>query len=376
LAKTASKLGGVPLTIKEICALFDVSGKYVRCTEIPTGNVNSTFSVEFIDEGCKYQYVLQKINKNAFKEPHKVMENIVLVTEHIRKKIKGGKEAEEKGVLQAIVSKVDGKPYIIDDYDEYWRCYRFIKNSTTYDSCDSLEMVKEVGRAFGKFQRYLQDFDAESLHTTIPDFHDTIKRYQAFHDAIKLDPRGRVKKVRDIVNELIELQDKACVLQKQLDEGKIPYRVTHNDTKCNNVCFDKDTRKVLAVLDLDTVMPGAIAHDFGDAIRFIANTVIEDDPHIEEVALDLEKYRAFTEGFMFQVKDVLTDAEKESMVFGVIAMTIELSVRFLTDYILGDVYFKIRYPGHNIDRATNQLALAKDMLSKSQAMQNIILEYV
>lgn len=364
------------LTIKEICALFDIGGKYVRCTEISTGNVNSTYSVEFLNGDEKEKYVLQRINKTAFKNPPQVMDNIVRVTEHIRQKIKGGKEAEDAGVLHAFPSKDDGKPYIIDDYDEYWRCYRYIKNSITYDACDSLKMAKDIGWAFGRFQKYLQDFDAESLYTTIPDFHNTIKRYEVLRAAIRLDPRNRVRKVKEQIEAVFALEEKACLLQKYLDNGEIPYRVTHNDTKCNNISFDKDTGKVLAVLDLDTVMPGAIAHDFGDAIRYMANTLLEDDPHVDCVALDLDKYRAFTQGFIGQVKNVLTPMEIETMTLGVLAMTTELAVRFLTDYLLGCQYFRIRYPGHNVDRTNNQIALAKDILGKMDRMQEILLEFI
>ena len=162
------------MTIKEICALFDLGGKYVSCCEIPTGNVNSTYEVEFLNGEIREKYVLQKINKNAFKQPPLVMQNIVRVTEHISCKM--SQEKAEKGVLQAFVAKIDGKPFVVDDYDEYWRCYRFIKNSTTYDVVESLDVVTGVGKAFGKFQTHVQDFDASTLHTTIPYFHDTIKR--------------------------------------------------------------------------------------------------------------------------------------------------------------------------------------------------------
>ncbi len=361
------------MTIREICELFDVRGKFVECKEISTGNVNGTFSVDYINEQEKSQYVIQHINKFAFKNPPEVMQNIVRVTSHIRKKLNDAEE--QKGVLKVYTAKQSGLPYIIDDVGEYWRCYRFIKDSVTYDSCESLEMVKSVGCAFGEFQCALEDFDAKSLFVTIPDFHNTIKRYKDFYSAIQLDSLDRVKNVKCAVDELIKLEEKACLLQKHIDDGKIPLRVTHNDTKCNNVCFDKNTGKVLAVLDLDTVMPGAIAHDFGDGIRFIANTVLEDDPHLEKVGLDLDKYTAFAEGFIGQVKDAITPFELESMNLGVLAMAVELSVRFLTDYILGDKYFKTKYPGHNVDRAVNQLALAKDIDAKWGQIEKILHKY-
>lgn len=364
------------MTIRDICAQFDIGGKYVSCKEISTGNVNCTYCVEFKRDGEQKNYILQRINKNVFKEPEKVMDNIVRVTDHVREKVREEGSSTRTGVLRAFKAKETDNYFIIDDCGEYWRCYRYIKNSITYDTCDNLDIICRAGAAFGKFQNYLKDFDAETLNTTIPYFHDTIKRYQAFHDAINLDPLDRVKKVREEIEDLLSFEQDACLLQQYLNNGEIPCRVTHNDTKCNNVSFDKDTGEALAVLDLDTVMPGAIAHDFGDAIRFIANTLIEDDPDVENVALDLEKYEAFAKGFISEVSDSITLLEKETINLGVFQMTVELAVRFLTDYILGDKYFKVRHPGHNVDRARNQIALAKDVLNKREQMQSILDKYI
>lgn len=364
------------MTIRDICASFDVNGKYVRCEEIGTGNINCTYKVEYVRDGEKKEYIIQRINKNVFKEPEKVMENIVRVTENIRAQVKENGLDTHVFVLRAFRAKESGLPYIIDDCGDYWRCYRFIKNSVTYDTCDDLNIIERAGQAFGKFQNYLNDFDASSLNVTIANFHNTSLRYKAFHKAIEENKCKRVNKVKEEIDKLLEFEEKACLLQKYLDCGEIPLRVTHNDTKCNNVSFDKTTGEALAVLDLDTVMPGAIAHDFGDAIRFVANTVIEDYPDVDEVALDLDKYEAFTKGFIGKVKDVLTEKEKESMNLGVFAMTVELAVRFLTDYLNGDVYFKTKYPGHNVDRARNQIALAQDVLNKKDCINAIIKKYL
>ncbi len=364
------------MTVKEICALFNVGGKYLRCKDIPTGNINSSYKVTFSEDGEIKEYVIQKINKNVFKRPDKVMDNIIRVTHHVRMNVMENGLSTKTNVLRAFLARNDGKPFVIDDKGEYWRCYRFIKNSETYDTPESLDIVERVGSAFGKFQSFLDGFDAQSLYTTIPDFHNTKKRYEALKVAEKEDPFDRVKYVTKELEEIYALEKEATKLQKMLDNGEIPYRVTHNDTKCNNVSFDKDTGEALAVLDLDTVMPGAVAHDFGDAIRFIANTVIEDDPNVEDVALDMDKYRAFTKGFVLEVKENLTENEKKTLNLGALAMTSELAVRFLTDYILGDTYFKTKYPGHNLDRTHNQTALAKDILNKMDQMQNILNEYL
>ena len=364
------------MTIKEICSCFNIDGKYLRCKEISTGNINSTYQVDFRSDNEIKEYIVQRINKSVFKEPEKVMDNIIRVTHHVRMNILKKGLSTKKFVLRAFVSKEDEEPYVIDDQGDYWRCYRFIANSITYDTCDDLLIIERAGRAFGRFQSCLEEFDAKTLFITIPDFHNTKVRYDALHQAIAKDPLGRVNRVRDDINKLLTFENQATELQDYLDKGKIPTRVTHNDTKCNNVSFDKTTGEALAVLDLDTVMPGAIAHDFGDAIRFVANTLIEDDPNVDDVALDLAKYEAFAKGFVGELKDNLTCMEKKTLNLGVFAMTVELAVRFLTDYILGDVYFKTKYPGHNLDRARNQIALSEDIIRKKVKMDTILDKYL
>ncbi len=363
------------MTIRDICAEFDIGGKYVSCTELSTGNINSSYQVKFYRDGKEKNYIIQRINKSVFTEPEKVMDNIIKVTHHIRVNVKEHGLSTRKFVLRVFYSKNSNQPFVIDDVGEYWRCYRFIENSTTYDTVENLEIIERAGAAFGRFQNYLGDFNASELYITIPNFHNTAERYKALHSVIQKDAFGRVKKVKGEIEKLLEFEEKAVKLQNYLDNGQIPLRVTHNDTKCNNVSFDKTTGEALAVLDLDTVMPGAIAHDYGDAIRFIANTCIEDNPDVDSVALDLDKYEAFTKGFVTQVKDNLTDLEKSTLNLGAFSMTVELAVRFLTDYLDGDRYFKTKYPGHNVDRTRNQIALATDIDNKMQLLESIIKKY-
>lgn len=364
------------MTIQEICSLFNIGGNYKSCKELTTGNINCTYSIRYFRDGQEKNYILQRINKNVFKEPEKVMENIVRVTDYVRTNILEKGLSTKKFVLRVFLSKTDGRPFVIDNNGDYWRCYRFIENSETYDSTDDLLVIERVGTAFGRFQNCLDGFDAQTLHESIPDFHNTKKRYDVFIDAVKRNEYNRLKYVQEEVNALMEMKERACLLQEYLETGKIPLRVTHNDTKCNNVSFDKTTKEALAVLDLDTVMSGAIAYDFGDAIRFIANTLIEDDPDVENVRLNLSKYEAFTKGFVLEVKDKLEELEKKTLNLGVFVMTVELAVRFLTDYLTGDKYFKTKYPGHNVDRARNQLALAKDVLNKEKELDEIINKYL
>ena len=364
------------MTIHDICESFDIGGRYVSCTELSTGNINSTYHVKYVRDGENKDYIVQKINKNVFTNPEELMRSIVLVTDYVRQNVIKKGLSTKRFVLRAFLAKKDRKPFFIDENGDYWRVYRYIKNSITYDTVDDLTIIQRVGEAFGRFQDCLEGFDTSKLYISIPDFHNTPARYVAFEKAVKEDVCGRVKKVESQIEKLLGFKQKACLIQEYLDCGKIPMRVTHNDTKCNNVSFDMDTNQPLAVLDLDTVMPGAIAYDFGDAIRFIANTVIEDCPNLDDVAIDVDKYNAFAKGFLGQVSQNLQEFEKKTLNLGVFTMTVELAVRFLTDYINGDKYFKTRYPGHNLDRANNQIALAQDVLKKWDVLEEILQKYI
>ena len=364
------------MTIQEICACFDIGGKYVRCSELSTGIINNTYHVEYDRDGERKDYIIQKINVNVFSNPEKLMENIIRVTGYVHENVVKKGLSTRRFVLRVFLTREEHKPYYVDENGEYWRCYRYISNSTTYDSSEDLSIIERVGRAFGMFHDCLEGFPADDLYISIPNFHNTPKRYEDFYASVNKDDYSRARNVKKEIEELKGFEEKASLLQHYLDNKKIPLRVTHNDTKSNNVAFDKDTKEALAVLDLDTVMPGAVAYDFGDAIRFIANSVLEDDVDIDSVSLDLEKYEAFTKGFISELKDSLTDLEIKTMNLGVFTMTVELAVRFLTDYLNGDKYFKTKYPGHNLDRARNQIALAKDVLIKSKQMQAILEKYV
>ncbi len=364
------------MTIQEICAKFEIGGKYIDCNELTTGNINSTYHVRYIRDGEDKHYIVQCINTSVFKSPTKLMNNILIVTDYIRGNIIKKQLSTRRFVLRVFLTKNGAKPYFKDDLGRYWRVYRYISDSITYDATEDLSIIENTGKAFGRFQNCLDGFDTTNLYTVIPNFHNTPVRFKEFKKQIKKDCCKRVKSVREEIEKLLAFEERASKLQGYLDSEKIPSRVTHNDTKCNNVTFDKNTGEALAVLDLDTVMPGAVAYDFGDAIRFIANTRLEDDPYIDKVELSLEKYRAFAKGFLGEVKSSLTPFELETLNLGVFTMTVELAVRFLTDYIQGDTYFKTRYPGHNLDRARNQLKLAEDILLKSDSMQEILNEYI
>lgn len=360
--------------IEDICRQFGLEGDFKYFETLKNGHINSSYKVYFYRDGEMKDYCLQRINSYVFKNPVEVMENISTVTEYIREKIKATGVTAKRHVLHFQLS-LNGKYYYVGPYGGFWRCSRFIGNSVTYNQTDNPVVIEEAGKAFGDFQLRLADFPVKKLFITIPHFHNTIMRYDAFSEAVENDTAKRAKFVKKEIEEYLALKDIATEMYKMQRRGELPLKVTHNDTKCNNVLFDKTTGEYLCVIDLDTVMPGLVGFDFGDAIRFIANTACEDERNLSLVGLDLKKYEAFTKGFIGKLKDVLSDNEKNTLYLGAITMTLECGLRFLTDYLNGDVYFKTDYAEHNLDRSRCQLALAKDMLNKQEEMKSIIAKY-
>ncbi len=350
--------------IQEICGSFKIPGKYVSYEEVTVGNINKTYKASFADEyGNVKSYILQKINTYVFKNPAQVMENIERITDHIDKK-------KPDGSFLHFFHASNGKAYV-NDKTGYWRICRYIPSASCNASGD-LDLVRSSGEAFGEFQMLLSDFDASTLFETIPDFHNTIKRYETLEKDVKDDPCGRVKEVKRELDWLLSVKDKACKMTEMKNAGLLPLRVTHNDTKINNVLFDKDTKKALTVIDLDTVMPGLVGHDFGDAIRFAANYVAEDSKEYEKAGVNLNVFEAFAKGFISKTAHTLTENELSTLALGCFVLACEQAVRFVDDYITGDKYFKTLYPEHNLDRTRSQAALAKDMLDKMDIMNSIV----
>lgn len=361
--------------IRSICRQFNIDGKLVWVDPILYGHINSTYEAKF-DCGDHYRkYIVQRINKEVFKKPEYVMENIFNVTRYIiNNAIARGDEA--KTIALHFKRTTDDKQFYIDEDGQYWRCYRYIDRSVTYQSTNNLKILEETGKAFGHFQNELKDFDASILHETIRDFHNTLKRYEQLEQAIKDDLALRAEYVQKEIKEYLDLKDKALQMHYMVERNELPLRVTHNDTKCNNVLFDELTDDYLTVIDLDTVMPGLVAYDFGDAIRFAANSAVEDEADMANVRLDLRKFEAFTKGFLSEVKDSLTSKEQETLVLGAITMTIECGTRFLADYLNGDTYFRVDKINQNLNRARCQLKLAQDMIEKEEKMNSIVRKYL
>lgn len=363
------------LNMEAIVAHFAIPAHYVDHQTIRSGLINRTYLVTMQDDnGNTLKYIFQRINTNVFCEPYHVMENIIRVTEHIKKHMLEQDGTYARRVLSFAVSK-EGTPYYESAEHGFWRAYEYIDNSTAYNIAPSGDHFFEAGQTFGNFQLYLMDYDATTLHETIPNFHNTVSRVKALHDAIDADVMGRLKDVRAEVDFLLARESEAGIIVEALENGEIPYRVTHNDTKINNVLFDNDTDKAICVIDLDTVMPGSSLYDFGDAIRSGACATAEDEPDLSKVEMNLEKYRLFTKGFIKGTHSLLTPKEIELMPIGAKLMTYEVAVRFLTDYLNGDVYFHTDYTGQNLLRARTQIKLVSDIESKMDAMQGFASQY-
>ncbi len=355
--------------IKHIIKQFNFEGKYVTAEELTAGNINATYRLEYEQEdGSTKYYVLQKINTVAFKNPVELMANIQLVVNHITAAMARKKIDCERRILEFIPTKQGGYLYC-DANGGYWRADVFVADATGYNSIEDPKYFYEAGRGFGEFQRYLFDFPAEKLAQTIPDFHHTTKRFYAFVAAVAEDKAGRVAALEKEIDFVFDRRKMMNKIIELTESGILPQRVTHNDTKLNNVLIDNKTGKALCVIDLDTVMPGSILYDYGDAIRYGACTAAEDEPDISKIGVDMELFRAFTDGFVSEIAGTITPEELHHLPLGVLVMTCELAVRFLTDYINGDEYFKVKYPEHNIVRARAQMKLLEEFEVHYDEMQ-------
>ena len=350
--------------LQEICRVFRLPDTLSGAEEIRQGIINQTYKVTVRrEDGSEKPYMIQKINTRVFVNPVQVMENIDRVTEHLRQKMPG------KTSLHFHHTE-DRKNYV-EDEDGFWRLFNFIP-SKTYDECKDLEVIRNAGRAFGEFQQLLSDFEVESLNETISHFHDTQRRYEQLDDAARLDVRGRLQEVVPELRWLNSARKKACTLSDMRRAGTLPLRVTHNDTKINNVLFAPEGPEAIVVIDLDTVMPGLVGHDFGDAIRFAGNTRPEDWKNTADVGVNLLVFQEFAKGFLSETAGTLTQNEIDTLALSCFVMTTECAVRFLEDYLSGDTYFKIAYPGQNLVRARCQIALAQDMERHMEQMDAII----
>lgn len=360
--------------IQEALDAFLEHKESVSYEKYGNGHINDTFLVKVETSEKKQKYILQRMNHEIFTEPEKLIENVVRVTGFLKQQIQKNGGDEERETLNLVKTK-EGSPYFVDSIGCYWRMYLFIENATSFEQVEKPEDFYQSAVAFGNFQNLLMEFDAKQLHETIPNFHNTPIRYQTFLKAVEEDVCHRADSVRKEIDFYIRHKEDMELCASELEQGLLPLRVTHNDTKLNNVMIDHATGNGLCVIDLDTVMPGLAIYDFGDSIRFGANTATEDEKDLAKVSLDLELFETYVKGYLEGCKGSLTEHEIELMPFGAKTMTLECGMRFLTDYLQGDQYFRIHREHHNLDRCRTQIALVEDMEKKWKDMQEIVKKY-
>ncbi len=354
--------------MKKEANLYNIMEQFAIGSKIePYGNghINGTYSVEVP------RLLLQRINTDVFRNPDELMENIETVTEFLREKIVAAGGDPERETLR-IIKTVDGRNYYRDEENQVYRMYRFVENTKIIDSEKSYDNIFHAGKGFGRFQKMLSDFPVDKLHETIPNFHHTPKRVEALQTAIEEDRAGRAKNIEAEIAFALEHAKIADVVVSKMETGEVPVRVTHNDTKIDNILFDRETGEAVCVIDLDTVMPGSMLYDFGDALRMGASTGAEDETDLYKVRFDKEAFRAFARGYLEELGDDLTEAEFELLPISAALLTYECGIRFLTDYLNGDTYFKIHRENHNLDRARNQFKLVSEILQMQADLKAII----
>lgn len=358
--------------IFSVASLFLLDSIPAEVEECTVGHINSTYFVT-CENGEKY--VLQNINTGIFKNPDGLMDNVVGVTEHIRKKLAEEGGDTERGTLNFCRAH-NGKYFVFDDDGRCWRMYRFIDRVLNLQTAGSGEIFARVGRAFGHFQMQLADYDASVLCETIPNFHNTVSRYLDFEKAVSDDAAGRAGNVEKEIAFVREHKGLCSYIIDRISSGVLPLRVTHNDTKLNNILIDEESGQPLCVIDLDTIMPGSVLYDFGDAIRFGASSAAEDETDLEKVYMRTEMFDAFASGFIAGLDGSLSEEEILDLPMGAVIITLETGIRFLTDYLNGDTYFRTGYPEHNLDRARNQFKLVSYMEENLSVMNGIVRKYL
>ena len=341
----------------EVAAKFCLQGEVTEICPYGEGHINLTLLVTTTEK----RYILQKMNTRVFPDPDKLMANICGVTEHLR--------ARGIETLNVVPTK-DGKPFLKET--ECYRVYDFIENTVTYQTASDINVFRNSGKAFGEFQNYLAEFDASKLTETIKRFHDTPNRFENFKAALEADAFDRAKDCKEEIEFILSHENTYGIAMAGLKDGTLPLRVTHNDTKLNNILMDEKTGEARAVIDLDTIMPGSMLFDFGDSIRLGASTAAEDEKDLSKVHFDINLFKAYAEGYCGAVKDSITNREAELLPYGSYLMTIECGMRFLTDYLAGDTYFATKYEGHNLVRCRTQIRLASEMEAQFEEMKKII----
>lgn len=355
--------------IKDIISNFRVYGSFIRATYNNIGHINLTYIVEMNQGGNIVKYLLQRVNKEVFKSPEIIMSNIETVLSHLEKKLKSAYPRDYSRRLITIINTVENKPYLVlEGY--IWRVFFFIEDTESHSVPKAPEQAEIIGECFGNFQFLLSDLDYSLLSETIENFHDGRSRFKKFLNAVSEDRVGRLKTCKEEVDLILSYKDEFEVFPKLIEDNKIPIRVTHNDTKINNLLFDKATGEGICVIDLDTIMPGIIHFDFGDMVRTATATEAEDSKKLDNVKMNFDMFQALAHGYIRSTYNFITGPEIDYLAFSGVYIVRELASRFLVDYLNGDVYFKTSYDIHNLDRAKNQIALANDIAKNEKNMKS------
>ena len=358
--------------VKTAAKHFKIPGELVTAELYGNGHINDTYKAVYRVDGKNRHVIHQRINHQVFKNPKAQMENIERVTSHIRQKCVNEHPDQVARHTLSVVPTEDGQPIFIDEQGNYWRTYEYIKGTQSYEVAVTPEQARQAARAFGRFQKELSDLPGDRLHEIIPDFHNTPMRVEALEKAIADDPADRVKTAGPEIEFALGLKDIAPVLIKLYEEQKIPERIVHNDTKFNNILFDLKTREAICVTDLDTVMPGFIHYDFGDMVRTTTSFAEEDETDLSKVVFQLPMFEALARGYLEEMEEVLNETEKEYLVFSGKLITYEIGIRFLTDHLLGDSYFKTSRENHNLDRCRTQFKLIESMQEAEGEMHRVV----
>ena len=357
--------------LRLISSLFEMRADFVEASSFGSGLINDTYCAVYDQAGCRVRYIHQRINHHVFKKPVEVMENVARVTEHALTQLlaEGNPEARRR-TLTCILAK-NGKPYAVDPHGNYWRTYPFIERAKGHDEIKSNEQAYQAARAFGAFQKLTADLSGARLHETIPDFHHTPKRLEALEAAVAADLAGRAASALREIEFARSMASDCSRIVDLIASGAIPERVTHNDTKLNNVLLDEVTSEGICVIDLDTTMPGCALYDFGDMVRAITPTTREDETDLDQIGIRLDRFESLVRGYL-STASFLNEAELANLAFSGKLITVELGMRFLTDHLNGDTYFKIKRPGHNLDRCRSQFAFAKVLEASMPTLEKIV----
>lgn len=359
--------------IEEVIQVMDFKGTLKEYGRYGSGHINDTFLV-ITEDSEQHRYILQRMNHDIFKNPIGLMKNVEGVTQFLRNKIIENGGDPDRETLNLVMTK-ESQNYCMDSDGNYWRAYFFIGDATCYDLVEKPEDFYQSGKAFGNFQRLLSDYPAKELTETILNFHNTPIRFETFKKAVEDDVMGRAASVSEEIKFAMDRAADMCAAQDMLEKGELPLRVTHNDTKLNNIMIDDVTGQAICIIDLDTIMPGLSIFDFGDSIRFGANTALEDETDLSKISLSLPLYEIYVKGFLEGCNGSLTEAELKMLPMGAKLMTLECGIRFLADYLQGDTYFKIHRENHNLDRTRTQFGLVADMEAKWGQMKEIVDKY-